>query len=578
MCRMNLIVADRDIELSPDIIESLRREGLSITFARHPSEIVPRIARRDRDAAIVLLDIASGDDGIAAISAIRRTMPGVPIIALSCVSSAELVINAVKAGATDFVAKPLAGEDLTCAVRNAVAAISRTPQPAGAARGEVFRSRNPRMQAIQSALKEIALSDAPVLMRGESGVGKEILATEIHAQSHRRARPFVKINCAALPAELIESELFGYERGAFTGAAKRKQGQFEAADGGTILLDEIGDMELRLQAKLLHVLQDHEFHRLGGNECVRVDVRVLAATHCDLEDAIRQRRFREDLYYRLNVITIRVPALRDRKEDILPLAEFLIARHSTPGMPAPPITPALKRALASHSWPGNIRELENVVRRLLVFGDPAVIVNELSRSGTKPDTAGASFAAASGCDNSPCPSRSDAPQERLSSPVVALDELRVADRDHEAAAIITALNQTGWHRRKAAVLLNVGYKQLLYRMKKLGIEHPAGHLGGVLAPPAGENPFGPGGAQTGAGRVAAVLPLENVRAAREQGEKDAIIDALNRSRWNRRLAAALLNVSYKGLLYRMRKLGISRSQPLKPPGRNRPGFDSRIAL
>lgn len=571
---MSLIVADRDIELASDVVALLRREGFSVSFARHPSEIVTRIAESNDDTPIVLLDIgAPGEDGIATISTIHRSRPGALIVALSRVSSAEAVVEAVKAGATDFLAKPATGSDLICAVRNAAAAGSRTPEPNRPARGDAFRSRNSQMRAIQAALKEIARSDAPVLLRGESGVGKEILASEIHAQSPRRTKPFMKINCAALPAELIESELFGYERGAFTGAARRKRGQFEAAGGGTILLDEIGDMELRLQAKLLHVLQDHEFHRLGGTESVRVDVRLLAATHCDLEDAIRQRRFREDLYYRLNVVTIRVPALRDRREDILPLTEFLISKHATPGTRVPPITPALEDALLAHNWPGNIRELENIARRLLVLGDPAVIVKELNRKAGILSVPAGNYAAARAREGPRRRGRNDSPQQRTSPPVVALDELRVADDHHEAATIVAALNQTEWHRKKAAVLLNIGYKRLLYRMKKLGIDRNACQSETPVPKEAGDNRPGADKDQ-----VTTVLPLDNVRAAREQGEADAIVDALNRTRWNRRRAATLLNVGYKGLLYRMRKLGISRSQPLKPPGSDRPAFDGRVAL
>ena len=234
------------------------------------------------------------------------------------------------------------------------------------------------MGALKASLAKVAASDVPVLIHGETGTGKEVLSRQLHALSARAGKPFVKLNCAVVPSELIEAELFGYERGAFTGAFQKKAGLFELADGGTILLDEIGDMDLRLQAKLLHVLQDQEFRRVGGSDSVRVDVRVIAATHRDLMQAIRERTFREDLYYRLNIVTLLLPALRDRKEDIANLASILINRHSSPGMPPLTLTPNLQAAFAAFPWPGNVRQLENVVRKLIVMRDPDLIIRELS--------------------------------------------------------------------------------------------------------------------------------------------------------------------------------------------------------
>ena len=226
-------------------------------------------------------------------------------------------------------------------------------------------------------------SEAPILIQGETGSGKEVLARELHDRSPRSDKPFLKLNCAALPAELVESELFGYERGAFTGAFQRKPGMFELADKGTLMLDEIGDMDVKLQAKLLQVLQDQEFQRLGGRETIRVDVRVVAATHRDLEESVLKQTFREDLYYRLNVINLRIPPLRERKEDIIPLAEFLLKRHVPAGTAAPALTTKMKEVLASYRWPGNVRELENVVRRYIVFGSADQIVRELQAKATR---------------------------------------------------------------------------------------------------------------------------------------------------------------------------------------------------
>jgi two-component system response regulator AtoC len=307
---------------------------------------------------------------------------------------------------------------------------------------------------IRSGIKQIAVSDVPVVIRGESGVGKEVLAREIHAESARANKPFMKINCAAVPQELLESELFGYERGAFTGAMKSTPGKFEVADGGTILLDEIGDMDFKLQAKLLHVLQDSEFQRLGGPDIVRVNVRVLAATHCDLEQAILAKRFREDLYYRLNVITIELPPLRERRDEIIRLAEFFLQKHAVAGMPVPTISASLAQSLLEHAWPGNIRELENVMRKFLVFRDAEALAEELRGKARIFAHPPATLPAVNAGDTVPL------------SALDAVDEARKRD---EANAIVQALDATHWNRKRAAALLCVDYKVLLYRMKKLGI-------------------------------------------------------------------------------------------------------------
>ncbi len=301
-------------------------------------------------------------------------------------------------------------------------------------------------------LADIAASDVPVLLTGETGVGKEVMARRIYRQSPRSRKPFVKINCAALPSELLESELFGYEPGAFTGALKSTPGKFEIADGGVILLDEIGDMDIRLQAKLLHVLQDGEFHRLGATRLIRVSIRLLAATHRDLVAAVAEGRFRQDLYYRLNVITIRIPPLRERRDEIVPLAQFFLQKHANPELPVPLLTPALQDALLRYSWPGNIRELENVIRGYLVFRDPAPVVRELlSGTSSRPER--------SARNGTP------GPQHGL-GPLARLDRAR---SDEMAKQIKDALEASRWNRRKAARLLQIDYSALLYRMKKLGI-------------------------------------------------------------------------------------------------------------
>lgn len=424
------------------------------------------------DGASLILLFLSGTDGnsFGTLRAIRIARPGLPVVVVSGNASPTAVVEAMRSGATDFLALPVTPEQLARAVALSAlnnsnpcmdALLSPLAERSGlfaAPNGVVdgLKGSNARMRAIRSSLLQIALSDVPVVLRGESGVGKEVLAREIRGRSPRASKPFLKINCAALPLELLESELFGYERGAFTGAIKDTPGKFELAAGGMILLDEIGDMDFRLQAKLLHVLQDGEFQRLGGRETIRVDVRVLAATHCDLERAIEEKRFREDLYYRLNVISIQVPPLRERTDEILPLARFFLRKHALPVSRPVDITNTLREALLTYHWPGNIRELENAIRKLLVFGDTEGLAQELIErahaSAPRPMPV-ADFR------------KPVDPRPRLSS----LEEVERLKDQEEARAIVDALSQTHWNRKRAAMLLEIDYKGLLYKMKKLGI-------------------------------------------------------------------------------------------------------------
>jgi len=312
------------------------------------------------------------------------------------------------------------------------------------------------MQHLMSVVQRVGASDAPVVIQGETGVGKEVLARQLHANSSRAGKSFLKMNCAALPPELIESELFGHERGAFTGAVQQKKGKFEQAEAGVLLLDEIGDMDLRLQSKLLQVLQDQQFYRLGGSALIRVNVRVIAATHNDLETAIARGSFRADLYYRLNVINLRVPPLRERPEDILPIFSLLIERHKRPGMPVPMISNELKSALLAHNWPGNVRELENVARKLLILGKPDLLEAELSahKKRARPPAEPRSKEIASTTGEGLRPATST-PSNTAGDP--------------EADAIRAALEAARWNRKTAASILGTGYKALLYKMKRLGI-------------------------------------------------------------------------------------------------------------
>jgi two-component system response regulator AtoC len=391
-----------------------------------------------------------GKNGLDTLREIRSRDWDLPVIMVSGAPAPVNIVEAMKSGATGFLGKPLDHGDLRTALQNAVQ--GRPDREAAAGRW------SPGMREVYAAAAQIGRSEVPVLIQGETGSGKEVLARYLHSLSPRANRPFVKLNCAALPAELVESELFGYERGAFTGAFQRKPGMFEMANGGTLLLDEIGDMDFKLQAKLLQVLQDHEFRRLGGKETVRVDVRVIAATHNDLEKSIVTGAFRQDLYYRLNVVSLYMPPLRERKEDIVPLADFLLEKYNADSVPPPEITPALRQAMLLHDWPGNVRELENVIRKLTVIRDVDLIVQDLMARSTRKLRPLAP---------APAPSL----QTEL-VPVCAsiLAQVTRAKQQAETEAILTALNATRWNRKKAAALLKIDYKALLYKMKKLGVD------------------------------------------------------------------------------------------------------------
>jgi DNA-binding NtrC family response regulator len=301
-------------------------------------------------------------------------------------------------------------------------------------------------------LRRVGLSDVPVLLHGETGVGKEVMARRLLAYSHRANKPFLKLNCTALPADLIESELFGYDKGAFTGATSDKPGKFELAQNGTILFDEIGDMDIRLQAKLLQVLQDGEIQPLGSARVIKVNVRVMAATHRDLRLAIAQGRFREDLYYRLSVINITVPPLRQRRHEILPLAQQLLLRHVEAGSKPPEIPLPLQEAILAYPWPGHVRELENLMRRFLIYQEANKLIAELKASLLVAMRRRSTDRIA------------EVPRQPLSFHRVA-EESRVA----ESKLLIEALESARWNRRRAAMLLNLDYKALLYKLQKYGI-------------------------------------------------------------------------------------------------------------
>jgi two-component system, NtrC family, response regulator AtoC len=451
-------------ELEPGGAEAVAAAlSYQLEVAHDAIDALDRLKAAAGGIAVVVLDFAQAQGGLETLRKIRQQYAKLPVILISNVSSPETIVAAMKGGATDFLCKPVTQTDLEKAITRALnenPAQSLPPVKAIAAVTQSFIGKGPGTAAIYSILPQVAWSEAPVLIQGETGSGKEVIARDLHANSRRAKQPFFKLNCAALPSELVESELFGYERGAFTGAFQRKPGIFEMAHGGIILLDEIGDMDVRLQAKLLQVLQDHEFQRIGGKETIKVDVRVIAATHRDLEKAIQEGKFREDLYYRLNVVNLVVPPLRERREDLFSLAEFLLCRHAK-GAAIPVIPPDLRATMLAWHWPGNVRELENFVRRLLVFQDCALLARELRERIERRNAATAP---------APLTLSGGAPDAGTPADMPILEQVSKAKRQAEADVILATLEATRWNRKHAATMLNIEYKALLYKMKTLGLD------------------------------------------------------------------------------------------------------------
>jgi len=481
--KKTILIADDEPEVRNYLRVALGCHGYDIEFAENGDEAMQYIRGGPDRFSLMLLDILMPQkDGLETLREARSLCPDLPVIVLSGASSPLNIVTAMKLGAKDFLAKPVGHEELCMAIERAVPPpirnLSRT-NPGSTDRAAIIPALGAWSQKVGQLLSDIGSSDVPVLLQGETGVGKEVLARKLHAKSARADHPFLKLNCAALPTELVESELFGYERGAFTGAFKNTPGKFEMADGGTILLDEIGDMDFKLQAKLLQVLQDHEFLRLGARETSRVDVRVMAATHCNLEEAIVHSRFREDLYYRLNIIDIHIPPLRKRTDEIIPLADYFLHAHATANEPVLELPPRLRAALLEHQWPGNVRELENVMRKYLVLRNASAITEELQAKRLKRG-AGGGFGVPTPASDAPWPvdidtlppgsvSIQDSGINELPSQAPILKHVDHAHKAAESEAIVAALNSCLWNRKQAAALLQIDYKALLYKMRKLGI-------------------------------------------------------------------------------------------------------------
>src|SRR3954465_4328395 len=379
-----VMVVDDDLAMCNFLRSFLSERGYQAITMGNAEEAVKRY-HAERPAAVILDVVMPGAmDGLEALAAFKKIDREVPVIVLSGQGRPNTVVQAMKLGAADFVSKPFDESDLDIPLANALKqrqlsreVASLREQLQSQSKYQMLFGNSEKMAEVQELIDRVADTDVTVLIRGESGTGKELVARALYASSLRRDKPFVKVNCAALPTELLESELFGFERGAFSGAIQHKPGKFEFANHGTMFLDEIGEMSYPLQSKLLQVLQDGEFARLGGKHDVRVDVRVVAATNKDLEQAVADGQFREDLFFRLNVVTINLPPLRDRREEIPLLVEHFLKKYSVQyNKQVTGVSAELQDLFAAYDWPGNVRQLENLIKRMVVLGGEAAIAQE----------------------------------------------------------------------------------------------------------------------------------------------------------------------------------------------------------
>jgi DNA-binding NtrC family response regulator len=415
---------------------------------------------------LVLLDVVMpGMDGLALLKMIREEDARVPVIMLTGTKTVKTAVEAMKLGAADYLSKPFDVEELRLIVAKTLETGELEREVlqlrAQLAKRYAFHNligKSPAMQDIYSKIEQVADTKTTVLITGESGTGKELVARALHYNSARRERPFIALNSAALPETLIESELFGHEKGSFTDAQSRRIGQFELANGGTLFLDEIGDLSPATQAKLLRVLQEREFTRVGGTQPIKVDVRIITATNKHLDDLVKREAFREDLYYRINVVVLHLPPLRDRREDIPLLAQHILAKRAEGGgRPAQEFTKEALELLTAYSWPGNVRELENVIEQALIWSRGKPIEREHLPAGLVQASL-----------------RSEPPGADLPPGQVSLEKSVL---EFERKMILDALQRTGYVQTRAAALLGISRRMLKYRMDALGISRPSPDAG-----------------------------------------------------------------------------------------------------
>ncbi len=470
MKRAKILVIDDDESLRRVLEYNLAQEGYAVLTAASGEQGLDLLRREGADLVVTDVRMA-GMDGLQVMQEVRKLAPNTQVILLTAFGTIEMAVEAMRAGAFHYISKPFNRDELKLTISKALQL--RELERQNVVLRQELQSRvgldhiiaeSPPMRHILEMVERVAPTETTVLVLGESGTGKELIARAIHHNSPRADGPFVAVNCAAIPENLLESELFGHVRGAFTGAIRDRVGKFEAAEGGTIFLDEIGEMRPDLQVKILRCLEERTLERVGDNRPIRVDVRVLAATNKDLSKAIQAGEFREDLYYRLNVVPLSIPPLRERREDIRALTQHFLKRLAAP--PRLTVTPEAFRALQHYEWPGNVRELENALERAMIFHRGDVI------------------------DVSDLPETIRTPKVREAAALpVTLPESGLSLEEVEKELILRALQKHDWNQSRAARYLGITRHTLLYRMEKHHIVRPGGRTAqGDEEPPKGAGP------------------------------------------------------------------------------------------
>jgi Nif-specific regulatory protein len=463
-----ILIADDHDAIRRGLVRGLTESGHEVDEASNGNAAIERL--HDGYYDVVLSDLKmGGSDGMDVLRTTRALHPTTAVILMTAFGTVNTAVEAMKIGAFDYVQKPFEIEEMEVKIEKALEMRRLKSEieylrDAQQDRYDFDRivGSSPALQRVLDIVKKVAKSNTTVLIRGETGTGKELIAGAIHHNSLRTARNFVKVNCAALQENLLESELFGHEKGAFTGADKQRIGRFEQSDGGTLFLDEIGDMSASTQAKILRVLQEHEFERLGGTRTLRVDVRLIAATNRDLPAMVQAGHFREDLYYRLNVVSIEMPPLRERKDDIVPLANTFIRKFAGElKKKIDGLETDAQKLLMRYNWPGNIRELENTIERAMLLAEGRAIAGGDLRLGETPTAGG---------------------NGRDQASIVKIPPTGIPLEDVERFALVEALKMSNWVQKDAAELLSISPRVMNYKIKTLGIEFPRGRRAAPLDP------------------------------------------------------------------------------------------------
>lgn len=487
----SVLVVDDEASVRSSIAGVLGDEGYKVTTVGDGAAALDHLSREQPD--VILLDVwmtgPNGEkqqEGLEILGRIKSLYPNAIVVIMSGHGTIETAVKATKLGAYDFIEKPLSLEKLLVTMQNAfqLRDLSRENEVlrSRVAKSKVMVGESPAIQKLKQAIRRVAPTNSWVLITGENGTGKELVAHSIHALSSRFDKPFIEVNCAAIPEELIESELFGHEKGSFTGAHQLKRGKFDLANGGTLFLDEIGDMSLKTQAKILRILQEQRFERVGGSQTIEVDVRVIAATNKDLQEQIRNNTFREDLYYRLNVVPFHVPPLRERQADISLIAAHYLREFAGHGAEPKRLSPEALALFSSYPWPGNVRELKNTIERIVIFSDSIqvseddllAIVPQLARPVASHHLASSSTAAYA----NPSPGGMTGPigatspgSSAVPSPLGAFkDTLKDAKSEFEREFILRKLRENDWNVSKTAQVLGIERSHLHKKIKAFGID------------------------------------------------------------------------------------------------------------